>query len=683
MAPMRTRRQFLQAASAVGATLALGVPRAFAQGKTWTERREFYPQGVASGDPAPYSVILWTRLQPQHDDPRKTHLIFLEVARDPDFKKIESLAFIPITAETDWTCRFFAAGLKPSTEYWYRFTDEDGNGSRIGRTLTAPKENDPRPVRFTFVSCQDIGQSACNAYRRMIWEDERRPRDQQLGFVLHLGDFIYEVCWYPEDKPNGRYGHRIRDLFRYPDGENLHDYHLPTTLRDYRTAYKAYLQDPDLQDARARFPFVPVWDNHEFSWQGFQGIQVFDGKQRPAQTKRVAANQAWWEFQPARVAQPRKVEGDRFDAPKVADVAVTTFDAEGFGTEPNNLAAVESLRIYRTFRYGRNTEMILTDNRSFKTADVNLDAFVPVQFPQFADEDAARVLDDGRTYDGGKPPATLRFDGKDIPNPEKDSPRQGYLGATQRAWLIEKLRASKAPWKVWGHSFGTLAWRADLQNLPAGVGPKWPGKGYGLINGGYYSEHDEIFSVVRKENITGLAIVAGDKHSFWAGLATADLPPRKYDPVALEFVTGSISAIGMGGALPYSIKDDDPLRALYIVGPKEDAIPSINFTILHGVRAALALQDGDVARARALRNPDVSPQLSFVDTAGHGYSMVTVTKDALETEFVCIPPPLERSATPDGGPLRYRVTHKARLWKAGERPALVQKVIEGDAQYSI
>ena len=135
---MRTRRQFLQAASAVGATLALGVPRAFAQGAIWSERREFYPQGVASGDPAPDSVILWTRLQPKAGDPREQHRIFLEVARDRDFKKIETRAFIEVTAETDWTCRFMAAGLKPSTEYWYRFTNEDGNGSRIGRTLTAP-----------------------------------------------------------------------------------------------------------------------------------------------------------------------------------------------------------------------------------------------------------------------------------------------------------------------------------------------------------------------------------------------------------------------------------------------------------------------------------------------------------------------------------------------------------------
>src|SRR5687768_4992586 len=116
MRGMRTRRQFLQAASAVSATLALGVPRG-TQSATWTERRDFYPQGVASGDPAPDSVILWTRRQPKPGDPRETHTICLEVARNRDFKEIEARAFILITAETDWTCRFYAAGLEPSTEY--------------------------------------------------------------------------------------------------------------------------------------------------------------------------------------------------------------------------------------------------------------------------------------------------------------------------------------------------------------------------------------------------------------------------------------------------------------------------------------------------------------------------------------------------------------------------------------
>ena len=141
---MSNRRQFLQVASSFGATLALGNAPARAQGKPWVERREFYPQGVASGDPAPNSVILWTRRQPQKGKSGDKHLIFVEVARDREFKKIDVLAFLEVTAVTDWTCRFLAAGLEPATEYWYRFADEDGNGSRIGRTLTAPTETNCR-----------------------------------------------------------------------------------------------------------------------------------------------------------------------------------------------------------------------------------------------------------------------------------------------------------------------------------------------------------------------------------------------------------------------------------------------------------------------------------------------------------------------------------------------------------
>jgi alkaline phosphatase D len=682
MPGMRTRRQFLQAASAVGATLALGVPRAFAQAATWTERREFYPQGVASGDPAPHSVILWTRLQPRPGDPRETHTIFLEVAKDRDFKKIETLAFIPITAETDWTCRFYAAGLKPSTEYWYRFTDEDGNGSRIGRTLTAPKESDSRPVRFTFVSCQDMSIGAANAYRRMIYEDERRPRAEQLGFVLHLGDFIYEVINYADEMPEGKYrGRRLRPLFKYPDGDKFRDYHLPVTLADYRTVYRAYLTDPDLQDARARWPFVPVWDNHEFSWQGYQSIQVLGGEQRPAQTKKVAANQAWWEYQPARVARPG-ANKDRFEAPTVKDTPITEFDENGFGRGADNAAAVESLTIYRAFRYGRNAELILTDNRSYKNADGDASAVAPAGFPMFVDEDTARVIDDGRTANGGKPPATLRFAGKDVPNPSVDQPMQTYLGPKQRAWLIDRLSASQAPWKVWGHSFGTLAWRTDLANLPEDLSPKWPGTGFALASGGYYSEHAQIYDVLRKKGVTGLAVVAGDKHSFWAGLTSADLPPRAYDPVGVEFVTGSISAQGLVELGDRIVKPDHALSALYYTGEHRE-IPAINYTLLHGVRAALALSRTSAAEARKLHNPAVAPHLKFVDLGGHGYGLVTVTADWLETEFVCIPVPFERSESADGGPLRYRVRHRVKRWKAGEQPKLAQTVVEGNADYSI
>ncbi len=677
---MLTRRQFAEAAAAVGAVLAFGTGSAAAP--TWRERRESYPQGVASGDPAPESVILWTRRQPAEGDPRPAYLLTVEVAKDPAFREVVVRGKAEVTADTDWTCRFMAAGLRPATEYWYRFTDADGNGSRVGRTLTAPREGDARPVRFTFVSCQDMTIGAANAYRRMIHEDERRPRAEQMGFVLHLGDFIYEVLKYADEVPDGKdRGRRVRALFRYPDGDKVGSYHIPVTLADYRTIYRAYLTDPDLQDARARWPFVPVWDNHEFSWQGFQGIQVFGGEMRPAQTKKVAANQAWWEFQPARVAQPGAAR-DRFEAPAVKDTPVTEFDENGFGLGADNAAAVGSLTIYRAFRYGRNAELILTDNRSYKIADADGSPVAPAGFPMFIDEDTARIIDDGRAANGGKPPATLRFDGKDIPNPGVDQPMQSYLGPKQRAWLIDRLTTSQAPWKVWGHSFGTLSWRTDLGNLPEGMGPKWPGTGFALANGGYYAEHALIYDELRKKGVTGLAIVAGDKHSFWAGLTSADLPPRTYQPVGVEFVTGSISAQGLAELMDLIVKPDHPLRALYYAGEKHE-IPAFNYTLLHGVRAAMALSETSAAEARRLHNPAVAPHLEFVDFGGHGYGLVTVTPDWLETEFVCIPVPFERSESPDGGPLRYRVRHRANRWKAGEQPKLVQTVDEGNAEYSI
>jgi alkaline phosphatase D len=677
---MLTRRKFAQAAAAAGAVLALG--KGSAAAPAWRERRDLYPQGVASGDPAPDSVLLWTRRQPAGDDPRAAYPLTVEVAKDPTFHDVVVRGKAEVTADTDWTCRFMAAGLRPATEYWYRFTDADGNGSRVGRTLTAPREGDVRPVRFTFVSCQDMTIGAANAYRRMIYEDERRLRAEQLGFVLHLGDFIYEVVKYADEVPEGKdRGRRVRPLFKYPDGDKVGSYHIPATLVDYRTVYRAYLTDPDLQDARARWPFVPVWDNHEFSWQGYQGIQVFGGKQRPAQTKKVAANQAWWEYQPARVARPG-ANKDRFEAPAVKDTPITGYDENGFGLGADNLAAVESLTIYRAFRYGRNAELILTDNRSYKIADADGSTVAPEGFPTFIDEDTARVIDDGRVANGRKPPATLRFAGKDIPNPGVDQPMQTYLGPKQRAWLIDRLTASQAPWKVWGHSFGTLAWRTDPANLPEGLGPKWPGTGFGLASGGYYAEHAQIYDVLRQKGVTGLAVVAGDKHSFWAGLTSADLPPRDYQPVGVEFVTGSISAQGFVELGDLIVKPDHALRALYYTGEHRE-IPAVNYTYLHGVRAALALSRTSAAEARKLHNPAVAPHLKFVDLGGHGYGLVTATADWLETEFVCIPVPFERSESADGGPLRYRVRHRVNRWKAGEQPKLAQVVVEGNADYSI
>ena len=161
-----------------------------------------------------------------------------------------------------------------------------GNGSRVGRTITAPADDDPRPVAFAFVSCQNINEGFQHALRRMIWEDERRPPAEQLGFVLHLGDFIYEVIQYPEEVAT-RYDRTIVEIVRLPESIKVGNFHLPLDLAGYRAIYRAYLRDPDIQDARARWPFVAMWDNHEFSWQGRQSLLKAGRIERPAQTVKV------------------------------------------------------------------------------------------------------------------------------------------------------------------------------------------------------------------------------------------------------------------------------------------------------------------------------------------------------------------------------------------------------------
>ena len=109
------------------------------------------------------------------------------------------------------------------------------------------------------------------------------------------------------------------------------DFHIPTVVDDYRSIYRAYLHDPDLQDARARWPFVCMWDNHEFSWLGWQSLQKFQGTTRPAQTRKVAANQAFFEYQPARIFKPSGPSLDQFDPPRVLDEPVTTFRRSRIG----------------------------------------------------------------------------------------------------------------------------------------------------------------------------------------------------------------------------------------------------------------------------------------------------------------------------------------------------------------
>ena len=683
------RREFVLAAAAIGANLAWAHAGAHPSRSGWRERRDLYREGVASGDPAPDSALLWTRRAFEGVPEAE---LMVEVARDEAFRQVIATTNARVSAASDWTCRVLVAGLQPAQTYWYSFADAEGNGSRIGRTITAPAADDPRSVKFAFVSCQNINEGAQNAWRRMIFEDERARAGEQLGFVLHLGDFIYEVVQYPEEVQT-RYDRRIRDIGRVPDSFKVANFHLPQTVEGYRAIYRAYLADPDIQDARARWPFVAMWDNHEFSWQGWQSILKAASVERPAQTVKVAANQAWFEYQPARIRKPDP-SLDSFNPPAVRDAPIERFDDEGLGQEPNNLAALASLTAYRSLRYGRHLDLIVTDQHSSRmeepTGRPEAAALVSADFPNFFPQEAQEILDAGRAYDGGNPPEVIRFGEASIPNFRKEGAPYTILGAEQKVWFKAQLAASRATWKVWGNSLGTLDWRADPQNLPEGLTRPWPGTGYAGFGGGdhgaAYSERREIYDLVRDQAITGFAVVAGDRHSFWAGYAAASLPPKQFEPVGLAFITGSISSPGLVESFEHRYPREDPLRPLFMADRPGSERPqaSVNLLLHHGVRSCLEYaRSGDVERARAASNPDLSPHLAFVDMGGHGYATVRLSAREMRTEFVCIPRPLERSEGEDGGPLRYRVVHRAPLCRAGERPRLEQEVLEGNPALSI
>jgi alkaline phosphatase D len=676
-----TRRDFIHLAAAMGASLAWGGAAHASQTK-WKERRDLFPEGVASGDPDPTGFILWTR-RPSERGSR--FLLTVEVAEDAAFRRVVSQTSTPVSAASDWTARVLVGGLEPGREYWYRFIDQDGNGSRIGRTRTAPAPDDSRRVNFAFVSCQSVNEGKLNAYRRMIFEDERAAPEDQLDFVLHLGDFIYEVVEYP-DEVQTRYDRTIYEVARIPDGEKVGNFHIPLTVDGYRAMYRGYLRDPDLQDARARWPFVAIWDNHEFSWQGWQSIVKAGSFERPGQTVKVAANQAWFEYIPARVASPGGTF-ERFDAPAVRDVPIETFDDHGLGLEPNNLIAIRSLIAYRTLRYGRHLDLIITDQHSYRSedpaGDPELEKLGGSEFLGMFPEEAMEILDGGRAFNGGRPPAEIAFGDVRVANPRRQAPPQTILGADQKAWLKDRLGQSSATWKIWANSMGTLDYRADPQNLPPGLTKPWPG-GYAILgsgdHGSAYVERAEIYDFVRDSKIGGFAIVSGDRHSFWAGYAATALPPKPFEPVGLSFVGASLASPGVMEAYEHSLPRDHPLRPLFLAD-RADGKPEWTFNMLlrHGVRSSLAYaKTRDLRQARALSNRELAPHLEFVDLGGHGYAKVRLTAEEMRTEFVCIPRPIERSASADGGPLRYRIAHVAKLWRAGQRPQLVREELEGD-----
>ncbi|MEU1676390.1 alkaline phosphatase D family protein [Streptomyces roseifaciens] len=243
--------------------------------------------GVASGDPLPDGVLLWTRVTPSPDavpgSGRGADVeVAWEVAEDEAFGKVVARGTVTATAASDHTVKADVRGLRPATGYWFRFT-AGGAHSPAARTRTAPAAGAAvAGIRFGVVSCANWESGHFAAYRHLA---DRRDLDA----VLHLGDYIYE------------YASGI-----YPPAKQVVRPHAPAheivTLADYRTRHGRYKTDPDLQALHRTHPFVAIWDDHEFAndtWTGGAENHT-PGAEGEWAARMAAAKQAYFEWMPVR-----------------------------------------------------------------------------------------------------------------------------------------------------------------------------------------------------------------------------------------------------------------------------------------------------------------------------------------------------------------------------------------------
>ncbi|AGY58998.1 alkaline phosphatase D family protein [Gloeobacter kilaueensis] len=272
---LATSRRQLLAGAGLFVGLAVTAPlvrRALAAGSG-----PLFSLGVASGDPLPDGVVLWTRLAPEPlaggGMPNRPVNVQWQVAKDERMRQIVRQG--TVTARPEWghSVHVEVSGLQPARWYWYRF--KVGNEvSAVGRTRTAPAVGThPARLRFAFASCQNYEAGYYAAYRDMAAQD--------LDFALHLGDYIYE---------RGALPGRVRQ----------HDGPAATSLEQYRNRYALYKLDADLQAAHAAFPWIVTWDDHEVQ-NNYAGLIPEDSQDpQTFRRRRAAAYQAYYEHMPLR-----------------------------------------------------------------------------------------------------------------------------------------------------------------------------------------------------------------------------------------------------------------------------------------------------------------------------------------------------------------------------------------------
>ncbi|RBY81846.1 alkaline phosphatase [Blastococcus sp. TF02A-26] len=451
-----------------------------------TARSGVFAFGVASGDPTATEVLLWTRVTPTEEatpgsgrGPEVT--VEWEVAADEDFNDIVASGEARTDASRDHTVKVVVEDLETYTRYFYRFRYE-GSTSPVGRTQTSPDEpGTTHALRLAFASCSNYTGGYFTAYRGIAARDD-------LDFVLHLGDYVYEYGNGPEEAGATGDGERYGppELVGVRDVQPLTE---TVSLEDYRLRHALYKSDPDLQAAHLRFPWITILDDHEVTNDAYATGAENHEEQDDPQTeytgpgaaegvfpegdflaRREAAYQAYFEWMPIREPetwQPEDHQGTQF---------------------------------FRRFTFGDLAELSVIETRQNRSQQV----------PAVVDGVANPALADPERH---------------LPEPE------------QMAWLTSGLQSGRTAWHLVGNQ--TVVARVYSPFAPATVfsADQWDG---------YQADQATLLEAMAGSGDTDPVVLTGDIHSSWANDLPRDLTayPADGNSVGVEFVCPSVTSDG-------------------------------------------------------------------------------------------------------------------------------------------
>lgn len=485
-----------------------------------------FPQSVASGDPKPDGAVLWARVVPGSADDvasatgAGSYTVKLNVSAASGNAALlgtttaltgtaDATADVPVYEFYDHTLRHRIGGLQPATVYYYQFTAGDSR-SRVGRFKTAPAADaDVSALNFAFISCQDWSVNH--------WAGMDALAQENIDFIVHLGDYIYEAVGADYQAGGVESAHAALVL---PNGTALPSGgKYATTLADYRYLYKRYRTDRRLQNLHERFAYVAIWDDHEFSDDCWQDRETYDngtfnattqvGDNTAQTSRRLAANQAWFENMPA-------------------DISFTLDPGQG----------ITGIRIYRDLKFGKLMHLVMTDQRLYRA-----DHLIPEAAPSPLTGQPVGAI--GARY--MVPQATLSAvetakltAGATLPDPLA---LVSVLGGAQRQWWVQTMTASTALWKVWGNEVSLLRMGIDGNKIPAAPVAF---KAKFVLNAdqwdGFNAERKYLMGQLLAKGVKNVVAVTGDIHAFYAGVVMADFDAATPVPAMVDLVTAGVSS---------------------------------------------------------------------------------------------------------------------------------------------